>query len=536
MGLERVETAESRLKTVHRQFRKELAEVGGEDLRSSQEALDTATDSIEQEIEKQATINQRIANIDEQIRIDERELDGIKGIGDIETVQNKIRDLERDIDHFETEENIVRNLIKELLVSQDLSWSLVGDRLIDGMNKLDVLAKRNVIPGHSVEVLIDRMTLGICICGESLNAGQPRYAHISNLIDEQRQIEPKTQRLTELWHEARNMHAAMGSNNNETPSVLDSVHDLELRFTRCKDLQQNKHRDLQLQRAKRGEIDEERIQNLTTRIKSNRSKKSGLDQQLGASSDALRRLQSEERDCRERVKEAETQADLSKSLQRRSEVVGDLLKLTEETLTRLKTYYVDRVSIRMNDHFLGIVGADENADGQVFKGVRIDERNHDILIDSLEGRTLDADTELHGAAQRALTLSFIWALMEVAEREAPRIIDTPLGMTSGAFKTRVVEMISKPTDPGKTPYQTILFMTRSEIRDLENMIKERAGVVRTLTCSKDYPRDLVNDWGDGTPKSRICGCGHLEICYICERQNDASVDGFTKREEIGIGS
>ncbi len=535
LGLESVETAESRLNSVHMQFRKDLVDVGGEDLRSSEAALDKVKYAIKEEIAKQETINQRIENIDEQIRVDERELDGIKGIGDLETVQNKIKELKRDIVDLETEENDIRKQIKALLTSQESSWSLIGDKLVAGINGLNVLANRNVIPGHSVEVLIDRMNLGVCICGESLTSGHPRYAHVSNLIEEQREVEPKTQRLTALWHEARNMQAAMESESREMRPLSNRVRELELRYTRCKDRQVIKDRDLRLQRDKRGEIDEERIQHLTARIASNRGKRSGFDQQLGASQGALERLQIDKQDCQKRVDAAEKRADLSKSLQRRTEVVSDLLELTQETLNRLKTSYVERVSGRMNDYFLNVVGADADRDAHVFKAVRIDHKNHDILIDSFEGRTLDAETELHGAAQRALTLSFIWALMEVAEREAPRIIDTPLGMTSGAFKRRMVEMISKPSGHEMTPYQTVLFMTRSEIRDLENVVKERAGIVRTLTCSKDYPRDLVNDWGDGSPKSRICECNHLEFCYICERQNDATADRLTERKEFEVG-
>ena len=148
----------------------------------------------------------------------------------------------------------------------------------------------------------------------------------------------------------------------------------------------------------------------------------------------------------------------------------------------------------MNELFLGIVGADPTADATVYTGVSINEK-YDIIVHTLEGRTFDADTEVSGASQRALTLSFIWALMEVAERRAPRIIDTPLGMTSGAVKQRVVDTLTKPVDSKGLHYQVVLFMTRSELRDIEPLITDRAGIVTTLTCSEHYPVDLVNDWG-----------------------------------------
>ena len=532
LGLEQVELAESRLLAVQREFRRELAAVGGEDLRLAQADLDKAADSIEQENGKQESIGQRIEVVSEQIRVDERELDGIRGIGDLESIQSRIRDFERDIRHHAQEESGIRREIKELLSSESLSRSFMNSQLETGLANLDDLADRHVIPGHSVEVLIDRIQLGVCICGESLTEGHPRHHHISNLVEEQREIAPRIQRLTALWHESRARQASAKSEVDVGRSVTARIEDLQNRFTQCKDIQRRKRSDLELEQAKRGKIDEERIQMLAGRIQSNQGKRLQLHQQLGESRAHLNGLEEEMRICKERVERAERQANLSKSLQRRSTVVSDLLNLTSGTLARLKTNYVHRVSSRMNDLFLDIVGTDPEGDANIFTGVRIDDSNHDIVIDSLEGRTLDADTELNGASQRALTLSFIWALMEVAEREAPRIIDTPLGMTSGAVKQRMVDMLSQPKTEDGTPYQAILFMTRSEIRDIESLITERAGAVKTLTCSKDYPRDLVHDWSDGTPTVRVCSCNHRQICSLCERRRDTTSSGFTRRAEV----
>ena len=174
----------------------------------------------------------------------------------------------------------------------------------------------------------------------------------------------------------------------------------------------------------------------------------------------------------------------------------------------------------MDKLFLDIVGADTTADSNLFSGVNIVSGSYDVVVHAQGDKTLDVVTGLNGASKRALTLALIWALKEVAEKEAPRIIDTPLGMTSGAVRHRMVELLTSPTTESGLPYQVILFMTRSEIRDIEELIQERAGVITTLSCSKDYPVDLVNEWGTSYPVVRTCPCNHTQICRVCERRND----------------
>ena len=152
------------------------------------------------------------------------------------------------------------------------------------------------------------------------------------------------------------------------------------------------------------------------------------------------------------------------------------------------------------------------------------------MVDTLRERRLDTDFELNGASQRALTLSFIWSLMEVSGTMAPRIIDTPLGMVAGGVKTRMVDAITKPPVDDIPEFQVVLFLTRSEIRDIEQLLDVRAGVVRTLSCSKDYPEDLVHSWEVDRPLIRVCTCNHRESCRICARKYD-NQHGITYRDE-----
>lgn len=530
LGLDDVEATEKHLSSIATSLKRELADDGGEELQAANAALEAIQERIAADEDELGTIHERIVRVDDQIRADERELDGIRGIGDLDAIQARIRELEGDLSQLETQEGGIRGQMKGLLQSEGLSWRLIGPQLQQGLGILDDLADRKVIPGAAVEVLTDRLELGICICGEELVEGSERHQHIENLIEQQREVAPERQRLSTVWHLARNSSSVQQAAIAAGRSFDDIAADLRDQYTGCRDVQRRKQADLDNERDKRTQIDAERVRMLTDRITQNAGKRSSFERKYGEVEGRLHGLEEEARLIDERVRRAEAETTLNETIRLRSVVANDLLELARGTLGSLKSDYVQRVSARMNELFLDIVGSDPDAEAAVFTGVTINDR-FDIVIHTQDGKTLDADYELNGASQRALTLSFIWALMEVAGREAPRIIDTPLGMTSGAVKHRMVELLTSPADATGLAYQVVLLMTRSEIRDIEDLLDERAGSVSTLSCSKDYPVDLVNEWGDGAPTVRACACDHRQICSVCTRRKDDSTR-FTVREEV----
>ena len=304
-----------------------------------------------------------------------------------------------------------------------------------------------------------------------------------------------------------------------TPSFLELIQNIKKQFTECKGRQRRKEGDRKAEEDRRLQINVEQVQTLTQRLQSNRAKKSEYDRERGKIGRDLQELEELLKQQQDAVAEAERQEQLSSAALRRAQVANDMVTLTTGILELLKSDHVERVSERMGRLFMDIVGADPTSDSNLFSGVNIVSGTYDVIVNAQGGRTLDVVTDLNGASKRALTFSLIWALMEVADKEAPRIIDSPLGMTAGAVKQRMVELLTPPVDSDGLPYQVVLFMTGSEIRDIEPLIQARAGVVTTLTCSKDYPIDLVNDWGIDHPVVRTCECDHTQFCRLCERRN-----------------
>lgn len=519
LGHSDVEQAEKNLHNISRKWTRELAKDGGEELQEAHNDLEKFRDMTASKRKELKKIRERIARIDEGIRDDEHELSDIQGIGDLDSIQAKIKELNSYIKHLKNQEQSIRNQIRDLLQSEQISWFFLNKFLEKGLDILRDLADRKIIPGTAIGVLIDRLELEVCICGESLKNDTKHYEHVVELVEEQRQKTPDQQQLTDLLHRARDSERRYKGIVDDGKHFIVLSKDLQDEYFQCSDLRRRMEADLETQEEKRGQIDSTRVQLLTERIKTNRAKISNSDREYGKEEGELRGFEEQERLAEIRVKEAENRTTLDNINKNRADVANDIFRLISGTLEKLKSEYVSHVAKRMNNIFLEIVGADPEVFSAVFTEVTISD-SFDIIVHTQGSNTLDTDNELNGASQRALTLSFIWALMEVAGRQAPRIIDAPLGMTSGSVKNRMVDLLTTPVRSKDLPYQIVLLMTRSEIRDIEDLINERAGVCMTLSCSKDYPRDLVNNWGSDDPIVRVCPCTHYQVCNVCVRKHD----------------
>lgn len=519
LGHNDVEQVERNLRNISRKWKRELAKSGGIELQEANNELENIQDIIFAKKEELKKVGGRISRIEEHIQDDEHEIAGIQGIGDLDSIQANIKELNNDIKHLMDQEQSIRNQVRDLLQSEQVSWFFLNKLLNRGLDILRDLADRKIIPGTAIEVLIDRLEMGVCICGELLKRDTEHYKHVEDLVKEQQQKSQDQQQLTELLHRARDNERRYKSIVNDGKHFKVFSRDLQTSYSQCVDLRRRKVADLKIQEEKRGQINSSLLQLLTERIKSNRVKHSDFVRKYGIREGEIYGLEEQEKLAINRVKEAEGRIILDTNNRIRAGVVDDIFFLASGTLKKLKSEYVSRVAKRMNDIFLEIVGAEPEAFSAVFTGVTISD-SFDIIIHTQGGNTLDPDHELNGASQRALTLSFIWALMEVAGRQAPRIIDAPLGMTSGSVKDRMVDLLTRPVEKEGLPYQIVLLMTRSEIRDIEDRIDERAGYVMTLSCSKDYPRDLVNNWGSDDPIVRVCSCNHHQVCDVCIRKGD----------------
>lgn len=519
LGLETLRSASGDIEAAFKNLRAEAAKSGGADVEAAEKSLEDTDKRIDALTSQQGDLVDQLANMAEQKAAWDKELTGLRGIGDIDALNSRIDTTHIEIARLESARARSLMRMRDALKSEECSWALLDEQLDKGIGLLSDLADRHVIPGTSLEVLTDRLELGVCICGQPLHVGSKHRQAVEKLREEQRRTSDTQQRLTALFHTARqskaNHEARTDAQTDFAGIRMETLQD----FTNTRDLLRDKGLELKMLEERRAQIDEERVRTLAEQIRKVDTQVSEANTKLGEIKARLDQSKEIRQAQDVRLHDAERAAKLSGDLVTKRDVAEDLLKLVKGTLGVLEGDYVNRVSERMAELFMRIVGSHADFEAGVFKGVHLAE-NFDIVIDTHDGRQLDPDFELNGASQRALTLSFIWALMEVSGTTAPRIIDSPLGFVAGGVKSRMIDAITKPSSGALPDFQVVLLLTRSEIRDVESLIDQRAGHICTMSCSKDYPEDLVYDWEADRPIIKLCGCNHRESCSVCARRYD----------------
>ena len=514
LGLGLLEDMSSHLRQVKGRFTKAIGKASGSvEVKDISEEVEQAERQLDECRVKQKTVSARVDSLMRQYTEADKALQESLQLANQQELASRRRSA------LETKKKAEQAIYQYkvthagLFQTEALSWGLIRGQLLEGYKVLEALHDQGVIPRTAVPVLEDRLALGRCICGASLRQETAARAEVEALIEQQRSVDEERELLTILLHETR--RAAGDSSSPNWVDLCDTAIRNRLTMEQLRD-----------QAASELQHCEEQLRQLDhSDIEAKRQHRDSLLSALNENKDQRRDLEIEDSQLATRSKElGERFSKLTAANQKIGQLRGgllateDLLRAVDGALTEVQRDYLCRVSDRMNHLFLEMVGVDPEQ-SSVITGTSISSE-YDIVVHAVGDRVLHPDHELNGASKRALTLAFIWALTEVSEALAPRVIDTPLGMMSGPVKKRVLQMVSKPADTGKPPIQVILFLTRSEVAQTEDILDERAGIVTTLTNTMHYPKDLVNDPKVYDHRIITCSCDHRHVCEVCQRVDD----------------
>jgi len=515
LGLGVLQKAKERARRAGSDINKQAKALGGDS------ALAQVTSIIDKQNEDLISLGEKLRDAKEQFTaFDEKYANIEKAIdetlkrGDREKLQQELDASKRAIKRLDQQVEAANKAHSALFKSEALARDLLRPVLSKAFAKLKELHDRGKIPNATIPVLEDRLAVGSCICGESLEEdggeGQNRRQHVCELIERSRKADEVQSLVTDLYFGSRSLEARPDDVDGSWTKQLAEVFKQRSGLQSLRDEEGRKFKSLEVTLDKLPDTDIQQLREVRRGYLAQRDRfgaeVSKIETQIaGIEKHQEQLVRERDRLLRHQKKGERIIAELA--------ATNDIAAVLERSYDRIVQEELTKVSSLMNSIFLEMIGADPEQ-GALIRRAEIS-KDFDILVEGPESRTLNPDRDLNGASRRALTLAFILALTRVSEVEAPNVIDTPLGMMSGYVKRQVLKTAVRESA------QLILFLTHDEIAGCEDVLDEFAGSVCTLTNPAHYPKMLVHDPKVAQRRVLRCGCTHRESCSTCERRADA---------------
>ena len=512
LALDTIEAALSHIKTTSRKANAAAKNIGANE---SIEEVATELDQVESEREQHKRI---ISDAAAELSVLDAKLAEINAEISKALMKGDKADLERRrarnaaaSNEVDKDKKAAEEAHSELFRSMEFSRDIIAAPLQKAMDMLADLRSKEQFPKASIPLLQEILQARVCFCGEAVHdadaSSEHRRQRIQDMIENSRKADELQSVLTEVYFATNALSeispAGASTWSEQFEAIAKRRDDLEERIDELG--KEASHLDAQIRQL--GDVDIALLQDSQrkfaamrdskrdARVRSETMRANLLDQ-----SESLKRR----RDSllREQTKGANILANLN--------VTQDVKDVLERAYSRMTHEELNKVSNLMNGYFLEMIGSDPEQ-SSIIRRAAISER-FDILVYGTDDRELNPDRDINGASRRALTLAFIMALTKVSEVAAPNIIDTPLGMMSGYVKRAVLKTLARESS------QPILFLTRSEIAECEDIIDETAGRVITLTNTAHYPL-MLEFPPDAAPSQVVrCDCDHHADCRICRRR------------------
>ena len=463
------------------------------------------------EWEAEISESQRLIAVGERTeKTTRRQIDELLKTGDREALVVQRNGKEKDLEKYKKNASFRLKALSILLTDQLASSILTNDSFKKGHAILNGMAKKKILPRTNVPLLEEILDRESCHCGADLKGetdeSKKRRDSIEQEINDSKKSDEVTQVATELWYKIRSK-----STDTAGASWLSSYEQAQEEYQSLVTLEAQAEAELDRIKQTEGSIKDANLNELRLLEESTVNKLNGerseVHQRLAWIKDSKSRLEVAIKD-RDKI---EKRLDKTDTGAHKLAVARKMQKLFVNIVNKLKQEEVKKVSYHMNRVFLNMIGSDPDKNDKTLITRAELTDDYDIRVFGPNNIEMNPDQDLNGASRRAITLAFIIALTKVSQVEAPNIIDTPLGMTSGYVKQSILTEILNEGS------QIVLFLTHDEIKGVETIIDRYAGEIFTLTNPAHYPRMLANEPQDTEFSVIRCDCDHKRTCAICER-------------------
>ncbi|NJP06832.1 MAG: hypothetical protein HC837_15060 [Chloroflexaceae bacterium] len=346
---------------------------------------------------------------------------------------------------MEARENENKGLIKRIrdLASQGY-LALIDEIIQKSQAILDDKRQRGEIPSNIrrqfVQDLLDHQQ---CICGRPFALHDEAYERLKRLLTASLSSALEDDVLTT----SGSLHTLL-DRKNQVQSDIDQAMKEKVRLQQTIDTLYAKQDDIKRQM---GSSKQTEVSNLA---KQREEYQSDIYQYR----DEQTRVDMELEETRKLIASLEKQISQARTVERREQLLGRKIELAQQSsdaIAEMFEVFVEEkrqhIESRTREIFHTLAWKSEH-----FSDVRL---TPDYQLEIIDRYGLPARPELSAGERQVLSLSFITAMAQVAEREAPLVMDTPFGRLSSAHRESITANVPNLAN------QLILFVTDEELRD-----------------------------------------------------------------------
>lgn len=430
----------------------ELSDLLGQDekLRQEREKAIRRKEELEQEIK---SARAKIKDIDDKLRDSQN----------AKALQQQRDRLEKDLKQRRTELAHVVEEIREQATSGYLA--LADGAIHKALIVLNEKRERGEIPSNIRQQFIaDLLAQMVCVCGRPFAEHGAEHEHLLNLL---RRSVPSS-----LEDDVLNTSARLGTFATEKEKQQAFIHAQMQRRTELMDFIRDLDAELDdVSRQLKGSPLEE-ISRLEDQRRNFMDDIDGNNLETGALSQRIEQQGKEINDLEKKISAARKQEKQSRELSMKYE----LAQKAADAINEMYQVHADnmrlQIEARTKEIFRSLVWKDSH-----FQDVQL---GSDYNLEVIDRYGQQARPELSAGERQVLSLSFITAMAQVSEEEAPLVMDTPFGRLSSHHRNSIAERLPQLTS------QLVLFVTDEELRDeARRNIEPRIGAEYHLVFDKD---------------------------------------------------
>lgn len=439
LKLEILERAKNHLSSIAADHRRELKQESSGELRELLETEERKREEKEQASKKIQELENERDSAKRKILDIENRLRQLQSARDLQMQRDSIQE------RLESREADLRNQIKEVReIAVRCPGIIAASALDKAYSILDKKRQRGEIPsGIRQRFVRDLIEQGNCICGREIKTGDTAYDHLQKLLKKSvsESLEDKVLNtsvtLNVLTAQNRGLEERLEMAMRRKVQIANDVQDLQAELD-------------DVTRQLQGSPVEE--------ISQLESKRKGFEMDI-------ERYHIDIGKCRHIVEERDRDLDnLTREIEQaqrrksKNELLARKVALAQQSADAIERIYQEfaedmrqKIEAKSQGIFKKLVWK-----GSHFRDIKL---GPDYALEVIDRYGLPARPELSAGERQVLSLSFIAAMVQVSEEEAPIVMDTPFGRLSSEHRASITENL-----PRLAP-QLVLFVTDEELRD-----------------------------------------------------------------------